>query len=116
MGDEKRLVQVVANLLNNAGKYTPQGGHLLLKTEVKDEKVVLSVMDNGAGMEPELAGRVFELFAQAVRTSDRASGGLGLGLALVKSLVELHGGTVTCASEGPGKGSTFTVRLSRLPV
>lgn len=116
MGDEKRLVQVVANLLNNAGKYTPAGGHIVLKTEVQDGKVVLSVMDDGIGMEPELAARVLELFGQAERTPDRAFGGLGLGLALVKSLVELHGGTVTCASEGPGKGSTFTVSLPRLPV
>lgn len=116
IGDEKRLVQVVANLLNNAGKYTPAGGHILLKTEVQDKKVVLSVKDDGVGMEPELANRVFDLFAQAVRTSDRVSGGLGLGLALVKNLVELHGGAVTCASEGPGKGSTFTVSLPRLPV
>ncbi|WP_349283116.1 ATP-binding protein (plasmid) [Polaromonas hydrogenivorans] len=116
MGDEKRLVQVVANLLNNAAKYTPQGGHLVLRTELHDQKVVLSVMDDGIGMEPELASRVFELFAQAERTPDRASGGLGLGLALVKSLVELHGGGVTGASIGPGKGSTFTVSLPRLPV
>jgi signal transduction histidine kinase len=116
MGDEKRLVQVVANLLNNAGKYTPQGGHIELKTEVQGETVVLRVKDDGVGMQPELTSRVFELFAQAERTPDRACGGLGLGLALVKSLVELHGGTVTCASVGLGKGSTFTVSLPRLPV
>ena len=111
LGDKKRLVQVIANLLNNAAKYTPEGGNILLKTEVQEGKVLLSVADDGIGMEPELASRVFDLFAQAERTPDRGSGGLGLGLALVKSLVELHGGTVTCASDGPGAGSKFTVCL-----
>jgi PAS domain S-box-containing protein len=113
-GDPKRLVQVVGNLLNNAAKYTPEGGHLLLKTEVLAGEVVLSVVDDGIGMAPDLALRVFDLFAQAERTPDRSSGGLGLGLALVKSLVELHGGTVSCDSEGPGKGSRFTVQLPLL--
>lgn len=115
MGDENRLVQVVANLLNNAAKYTPEGGNILLTTEVRDETVFLSVTDDGIGMEPELVAHVFDLFAQAEHTSDRSSGGLGLGLALVKSLVELHGGTVACASEGPGSGSTFTLSLPQLP-
>ena len=116
LGDKKRLVQVIANLLNNAAKYTPEGGHIVLKSEMRDGRIVLSVIDDGIGMEPELVGRVFELFAQAERTPDRASGGLGLGLALVKSLVELHGGTVECASEGPGKGSRFTVCLPLMPL
>jgi PAS domain S-box-containing protein len=111
LGDRNRLVQVVANLLNNAAKFTPEGGHITVKTEVQDGEVLLSVADDGIGMEPELANRAFELFAQAERTPDRSSGGLGLGLALVKSLVELQGGTVTCSSEGLGKGSTFTVCL-----
>jgi signal transduction histidine kinase/ActR/RegA family two-component response regulator len=114
MGDEKRLIQVVANLLNNAAKYTPPGGKLLLKTEIQEGRILLSVTDNGIGMTAELATRVFDLFAQAERSSDRSSGGLGLGLALVKSLVELHGGSVTCASDGPGRGSTFTVSLPQL--
>jgi PAS domain S-box-containing protein len=113
-GDPKRLVQVVGNLLNNAAKYTPEGGQLLLKTELLAGEVVLSVIDDGIGMAPGLAARVFDLFAQAERTPDRSSGGLGLGLALVKSLVELHGGTVSCDSEGPGKGSRFTVQLPLL--
>jgi CheY-like chemotaxis protein len=111
LGDKKRLVQIGANLLNNAAKFTPEGGHITVKTEVQQGKVLLSVTDDGIGMEPELAKRAFELFAQAERTPDRSSGGLGLGLALVKSLVELQGGTVTCSSEGLGKGSTFTVCL-----
>ena len=111
VGDQKRLVQVATNLLNNAAKYTPEGGNIVLSTEVQGESVVLSVVDNGIGMEPALAERAFELFAQAERSPDRSSGGLGLGLALVKSLVELHGGTVRCDSEGAGKGSKFTVRL-----
>jgi PAS domain S-box-containing protein len=113
-GDEKRLVQVIANLLNNAAKYTPEGGNIALKIEVQESHVMLEIMDNGIGMAPELVNRVFDLFAQAERTSDRSSGGLGLGLALVKSLVELHGGSVAAASDGIGKGSKFTVVLPRL--
>jgi signal transduction histidine kinase/ActR/RegA family two-component response regulator len=114
LGDKKRLVQILTNLLNNAAKYTPEGGNILLKTEVRDSHVVLEVIDNGIGMEPELVSRVFDLFVQAERTSDRTLGGLGLGLALVRSLVELHGGSVVCASDGIGKGSRFTVSLPRL--
>jgi CheY-like chemotaxis protein len=112
-GDHKRLVQVCANLLGNATKYTPEGGtvHLLLDTEGADW--VLTVADDGIGMEPALVERVFDLFTQAERTPDRSQGGLGLGLALVMSLVELHGGTVQADSPGLGKGSTFTVRLPR---
>ncbi|MDB5918729.1 MAG: putative histidine kinase, hybrid [Massilia sp.] len=113
-GDEKRLVQVVANLINNAAKYTPEGGNIALRIEVKTSHVILEVTDNGIGMAPELVNRVFDLFTQAERTSDRSSGGLGLGLALVKNLVELQGGSVAAASEGPGKGSRFTVVLPRV--
>jgi PAS domain S-box-containing protein len=113
-GDKKRLVQVVSNLLTNAAKYTPEGGTILLKSAVRDNEIRIEVTDTGIGMDAELVKRAFDLFAQAERTSDRSSGGLGLGLALVKSLVELHGGTVTCASEERGKGSTFTVCLPRL--
>lgn len=111
LGDRKRLVQVVANLLNNAAKFTQDKGRIALKTEARDGKLLLSVSDDGIGMELAVVGRAFDLFAQAERTPDRSGGGLGLGLALVKSLVELHGGTVTCSSEGLGKGSTFTVSL-----
>jgi PAS domain S-box-containing protein len=116
MGDQKRLVQVVVNLLNNAAKYTREGGQLLLETEVSGAHVLIRITDNGIGMTPELVARAFDLFAQAERSSDRSSGGLGLGLALVRSLVDLHHGTVSCKSAGPDKGSTFTVCLPRLPV
>ena len=114
MGDKKRLVQVIANILNNAAKYTQEGGNIVLRVEVYAEHVVIEVGDNGIGMTPELAGRAFDLFAQAERNSDRSSGGLGLGLALVKSLVELHHGSVTCESTGLGEGSKFAIRLPRL--
>ncbi|HEV2612083.1 MAG TPA: PAS domain S-box protein [Noviherbaspirillum sp.] len=114
MGDQKRLVQVIANLVNNSAKYTHEGGNILVKTEVREAHVLLEVTDDGIGMEPGLVARVFDLFAQAEVTSDRSSGGLGLGLALVRSLVELHGGTVKCESAGIGKGSTFTICLPRL--
>jgi PAS domain S-box-containing protein len=114
MGDRKRLVQVIVNLLTNSAKYTHEGGHLLLKTEVRNTHVLIQVTDNGIGMTPDLVSRAFGLFAQGERTSDRSSGGLGLGLALVKSLIELHHGTVTCESPGLGKSSTFTVCLPRL--
>lgn len=112
--DKKRLVQVVANILNNAAKYTTEGGHLTLCTAVNDSQVLIEVIDDGIGMTTEMTQHAFDLFAQAVRTSDRSSGGLGLGLALVKSMVELHGGTVTCKSAGLGKGSTFTICLPLL--
>ena len=113
VGDQKRLVQVVTNILNNAAKYTPEGGSIVLRMEVEDEQVVVSVADNGIGMSAEVAARAFDLFAQAERTSDRAQGGLGLGLALVKSLVELHQGSVTANSPGLGQGSEFVLRLPR---
>lgn len=113
-GDRKRLVQVVANVLNNAAKYTAEEGHLALNTLVRDSDVLIEVTDDGIGMTPEMSNHAFELFAQAERTSDRSSGGLGLGLSLVKSLVELHGGIVSCRSDGLGKGSTFSISLPLL--
>ncbi|OON62516.1 hybrid sensor histidine kinase/response regulator [Massilia sp. KIM] len=112
-GDHKRLVQVVANLLGNATKYTPEGGHIRLQLRQDGADWLLSVEDDGIGMEPGLVARVFDLFTQAERTPDRSQGGLGLGLALAKSLVELHGGSVGAHSPGLGQGSTFTVRLPR---
>ncbi len=113
--DRKRLVQVVANLLNNAAKYTPEAGRLEVGAFIDaEQRLCIEVVDNGIGMAPELTARVFELFAQAERSSDRSSGGLGLGLALVKSLVELHGGVVACDSAGPGRGSRFSVCLPLL--
>ncbi|HEY8608494.1 MAG TPA: ATP-binding protein [Noviherbaspirillum sp.] len=110
-GDRKRLIQVVANLLNNAAKYTPDDGRISLTLDLREADVRLTVSDNGIGMAPDLVARVFELFAQAERTSDRSQGGLGLGLALVRTLVELHGGSVHAESDGPGRGSRFAVRL-----
>ncbi|WP_151637766.1 PAS domain-containing hybrid sensor histidine kinase/response regulator [Noviherbaspirillum aerium] len=114
LGDEKRLVQILTNLLNNAAKYTPDEGTLQLRMDVQDGSVLLSVVDNGIGIAPELQPHIFDLFIQAERSPDRSQGGLGLGLALVKSLVELHHGTITCASAGAGLGSVFTIRLPRV--
>lgn len=113
LGDQKRLVQVVSNLLNNAAKYTPEKGQIVLRLSVDADEVAVSVIDNGIGMSAEMTTRSFELFAQAVRTPDRQLGGLGLGLALVKSLCEMHGGTVTAHSDGLDTGTRFTVTLPR---
>jgi PAS domain S-box-containing protein len=113
-GDHTRLVQVAANLLNNAAKYTPDGGRIDVELAVDGGQARLCVIDNGNGIGADLLPAVFDLFTQGSRTLDRAQGGLGLGLALVRKLVELHGGSVDAASAGPGKGSTFTVRLPLL--
>jgi CheY-like chemotaxis protein len=113
-GDQKRLIQVITNVLNNAAKYTPQGGSIVLRMDTTAAEVVISVADNGVGMGPDMVDRVFELFTQAERTSDRSQGGLGIGLALVKSLVELHEGSVTASSPGVDQGSEFTIRLPRV--
>jgi len=112
-GDEKRLVQVLANLLGNAARYTPINGSIAVTLWVDGDEVAVSVADNGVGLAGDLVPRIFDLFVQAARTPDRAQGGLGLGLALVRSLVELHGGRVSAASPGEGMGATFTVRLPR---
>jgi CheY-like chemotaxis protein len=110
-GDHKRLVQVLANLLANSAKYTPEGGEIELCAERSPGAVVLRVADNGSGIPGEVLPHVFDLFSQAKRTPDRSQGGLGLGLALVRSLVELHGGSVSAHSGGPGEGAEFTVWL-----
>jgi PAS domain S-box-containing protein len=110
-GDQGRLAQVVSNLLTNAAKFTDPGGSIVLAAYAKDDRVVVSVKDNGQGIAPELLGQVFDLFVQGPRTSDRAQGGLGIGLALVRNLVELHGGRVYARSEGPGRGSEFLFEL-----
>jgi CheY-like chemotaxis protein/anti-sigma regulatory factor (Ser/Thr protein kinase) len=110
-GDSTRLVQIVTNLLNNATKYTPSGGTITLTMEVAGSDVELTVRDNGIGIDATLLPLVFDLFTQGERSPDRAQGGLGLGLALVKSLAERHGGSVSAHSAGAGAGSTFTVRL-----
>lgn len=99
-GDRKRLVQVLANILGNAARYTPAGGHIVLSAGIEDGRALLAVRDNGIGMAPELVAGAFELFHQGKRSPDRSQGGLGIGLALVRSLVQLHGGTVQAASEG----------------
>lgn len=109
--DATRISQVVGNLLNNAGKYTQSGGHITLSALAEDGKAVLRVSDNGVGIPPEMLSKVFELFTQVDRTLDRSRGGLGIGLALVRQLLGMHGGTIEAASEGVGQGSTFTVRL-----
>jgi PAS domain S-box-containing protein len=113
-GDHLRLVQVVANLLSNAAKYTPRGGDILVEVDVDEEDVSVTVRDNGIGMPADLVESVFELFAQVKRTSDRREGGLGIGLALVKGLVERHGGRVSAHSAGIGSGSVFRIALPRL--
>ncbi|MCA1246703.1 ATP-binding protein [Massilia sp. MS-15] len=110
-GDATRLVQVVANLLNNAAKYTPSGGTIVLGATPVGARLRLCVEDNGIGIEAALLPQVFDLFTQAERTPDRSQGGLGIGLALVRTMVALHGGEVQAHSDGPGKGSTFTVWL-----
>lgn len=113
-GDSTRLVQIVANLLGNAAKYTPAGGLITLIMRINADKVELRVEDNGLGLSPELLPRVFEPFVQAERKSDRSEGGLGLGLALVEKVTRLHDGTVTAHSAGVGQGSTFILRLPHL--
>jgi PAS domain S-box-containing protein len=112
--DRLRMVQIAANLLTNAAKYTPEGGRIALGVRLSPNHVELRVCDNGIGITPQLLPQIFDLFTQAERSPDRSQGGLGLGLALVKSLVELHQGTVSVDSAGPGQGSTFCVRLPRL--
>ena len=113
LGDRHRLVQVVSNLLQNAAKYTPQGGRITLSLEASDGQVQIRVHDNGIGMDERLVPQVFDLFIQGERTPDRSQGGLGIGLALVRSIVQLHGGQVSAHSAGAGQGSTFTVVLPR---
>jgi PAS domain S-box-containing protein len=112
-GDHTRLVQVLVNLLGNAAKYTQQGGSIDVTVAASPggTDVRIAVTDNGSGIDAALLPRVFDIFSQGVRTPDRAQGGLGIGLALVKSLVELHGGRVDACSEGAGRGSTFSIVL-----
>jgi len=115
-GDQARLVQVVGNLLDNAIKYTEEGGHIRLTARADDREVVIAVRDSGVGIAADLLPHVFDLFAQADRSLERRQGGLGIGLTLVRRLVDMHGGRVEAASEGPGRGSEFTIRLPRLAV
>jgi signal transduction histidine kinase len=109
--DRVRLAQVFSNLLNNAAKYSEPGGQVSLTATVADDRVVVKVRDTGVGISPELLPHIFELFTQVDRSLNRSQGGLGVGLALVRRFVELHGGSVTANSEGVGKGAEFTVEL-----
>jgi signal transduction histidine kinase len=113
LADTGRLAQVVGNLLTNAAKYTPAGGRIQLSAREEDGQVVLRVADTGIGIDAEMLPQVFDLFAQDRQAIDRAQGGLGLGLAIVRSLVSLHGGSVSARSEGRGRGSEFVIRLPR---
>jgi signal transduction histidine kinase len=114
-GDSARLTQIVTNLLNNAAKYTDPGGHIWLSLEREDNMAAIRVRDTGIGIPPEMLASVFDLFTQVDRSLDRSQGGLGIGLTLVNRLVATHGGRVSATSEGPGKGSEFTVRLPTIP-
>src|SRR5690606_37320087 len=109
--DPSRLAQVVGNLLNNSAKYTPPGGRIALSVREHAGEAIASVSDNGAGIPPEMINSVFEIFTQVDRTLDRSQGGLGIGLSLVRRLMNLHGGSVEARSEGFDRGSTFTIRL-----
>ena len=110
-GSRTRLIQVLVNLLTNASKYSPTGREINLEATIKGEESILRVADNGVGIKPELLERVFDMFTQSERNLDRSDGGLGVGLTLVKSIVELHAGTISASSEGEGKGSEFVVEL-----
>jgi CheY-like chemotaxis protein len=110
-GDATRLQQIQVNLLSNAAKYTPRGGHVHLSCKREGDWAVLGVRDDGAGIAPNMLESVFELFVQSNRTLDRAAGGLGVGLTLARSLVSMHGGSISACSDGEGKGSHFTVRV-----
>ncbi len=110
-GDMTRLSQVVSNLINNAAKYTPEGGHITVTVQPAGGQAEVVVGDNGLGIEPDMLPRVFDLFTQVGSHLSYSQGGLGVGLALVRKLVEMHGGVVTAESDGPGAGSRFTIRL-----
>lgn len=110
-GDSVRLTQVVGNLLNNAAKFTAPGGRIALTATMDGSEAVIRVTDNGIGIEPHMADSIFDLFAQAGHSPDRVQDGLGIGLSLVRTLVNLHGGSVSVHSEGIGQGSTFEIRL-----
>jgi len=109
--DLTRLAQVISNLLTNSAKYTPPGGRIWLTAEAEDGAAVITVRDDGIGIPAEALPRIFDMFSQVDRSIEHSAGGLGIGLALVRSLVEMHGGTVTAASDGEGKGSTFRITL-----
>lgn len=109
--DSTRLAQVISNILTNSAKYTPDGGQIWLTISRDQDEAIITIRDTGLGIPAEMLSKVFEMFAQVNRTLDRAQGGLGIGLALVRQLVQMHGGTITVESNGEGQGSNFTVRL-----
>ena len=111
LGDAIRLEEVIVNLLSNAAKYTPERGDIWLSMEEKGEEVVIRVKDSGVGIAPDLLPQIFDLFTQAQRTLDRSQGGLGIGLTVVRKVIEMHGGTTEAHSSGLGRGSEFIVRL-----
>ena len=111
VADHTRVAQIVANLLNNAARYTPLGGAIQLRARAVDDDVEIEVHDTGVGIPKEMQARIFQIFAQVEGQQDRATGGLGIGLALVRQLVELHRGSIRVESEGPGQGSCFSVRI-----
>jgi PAS domain S-box-containing protein len=113
-GDPPRLVQAISNVLHNAAKYTERGGEIYLKVVDLDGEIVIEIQDNGPGISSELPPHVFDLFVQSEQTLDRSQGGLGIGLSVVKHLIEMHHGSVAAASVGIGHGSTFTIRLPRI--
>ncbi|MRW87556.1 response regulator [Pseudoduganella sp. FT26W] len=109
--DYARLVQIVANILSNAVKFTPQGGHVLVRAAADDGQLLVTVRDDGIGLEAEAIGRIFRMFEQSNTVNGQFSSGLGIGLSLSRQFAEMHGGTVDAYSEGPGKGSEFVIRL-----
>jgi len=109
--DRTRLPQLLANLLNNAAKYSSDGGHITIRAGSRAGRAEVSVRDTGIGMTPQALANVFELFAQAAGPEHAVQGGLGVGLSLARSIAELHGGTLSASSEGPGKGSEFLLRV-----
>ena len=110
-GDAVRIEQIITNVVSNAIKYTGPGGTIRVSLAGRDGETVLGIRDDGLGIAPDLLPHIFEPFVQGERTLERSQGGLGVGLTLVRRLVELHGGSVSAASDGPGRGSTFTIRL-----
>jgi CheY-like chemotaxis protein len=113
-GDPARLVQCVTNLLTNAIKYTDPQGQIRVESRAEGDQALIEVSDNGTGIAAELLPHVFDLFVQSERTLDRSQGGLGIGLSVVRRLIEMHGGSVAARSEGPGRGSSFSIRLPRV--
>ena len=109
--DPARIEQVLANLLTNAAKYTPDGGHICVMAKPTGDSAILSVRDNGIGIAPEMLPRVFDLFVQGEAGRDRDEGGLGIGLALVRKISEMHGGSVRAESAGKNRGSEFVITL-----